>query len=324
MLVEKNKIAYTIGALMYTPAINDKVVETIITNKVKGKYSLCLCLEDSINDNIVEKAEEQIVETLKKLKKAMSNSSTELYLPKIFIRVRTAEQIKVVFNKIKDNYQLITGFVLPKYSLECGCKYNLSIREINENLEKKLYIMPILESSDIIELDSRVAYLTQLKKKIDEVEDIVLNVRVGGNDFCKEFKVRRNYSQTIYDIAPVRDILSDILTVFSRDYVVSGPVWEYFMSPNNEWRIGLEKEMELDKLNGFIGKTVIHPNQIEVINRCLMVEKSDYEDALEIVNWNDSTLAVGKSHSGERMNEVKVHLKWAEKILILGTNYGVK
>ena len=55
-------------------------------------------------------------------------------------------------------------------------------------------------------------------------------MRVGATDFSSAFGVRRGIDYTIYDIMPVRDCLSDILNVFSRnnEYVVSGPVWEYF------------------------------------------------------------------------------------------------
>lgn len=36
--------------------------------------------------------------------------------------------------------------------------------------------------------------------------------------------------------------------------------------------------MELDLLNGFTGKTVIHPNQIPVVNEMLRVSQRDYAD----------------------------------------------
>ena len=41
-------------------------------------------------------------------------------------------------------------------------------------------------------------------------------------------------------IAPLAgQLFGDILTVFLRDYIVSGPVWEYYSSENNEWVEGL-------------------------------------------------------------------------------------
>lgn len=316
------KIAYEVGALMYSPALNDKVVEMIVNKKYNFKYSLALCLEDSICDDMVSIAQKQVIKTLGKI--ANLKKLKGISLPKIFIRVREAKQILEIFESLREGTESLTGFLIPKYSLENCDQYNEIISLINKKSNKKIYIMPILESSDIINLDTRIKYLKELRNKIDSIKEYILNIRVGGNDFCKEFRVRRNYKQTIYEITPVRNILSDILTVFSREYVVSGPVWEYFASENDEWKRGLEKEIELDKLNGFIGKTVIHPKQIEVVNEGLKVSKEDYEDAKEIIKWENPELAVGKSHNGQRMNEVKVHFKWAEKIVTLADIYGVK
>lgn len=45
-------------------------------------------------------------------------------------------------------------------------------------------MMPILESIDILSVLSRQKILTELKEKIDSVKELVLNIRVGGNDFC--------------------------------------------------------------------------------------------------------------------------------------------
>lgn len=80
------------------------------------------------------------------------------------------------------------------------------------------------------------------------------------------------------------DILIDIVAAFGTQYVVSGPVWEYYSGEG--WEEGLRREMELDLLNGFTGKTVIHPNQIPVVNEMLRVSQRDYADARAILNWD--------------------------------------
>ncbi len=54
------------------------------------------------------------------------------------------------------------------------------------------------------------------------------------------------------------------LPCMEGDYVVSGPVWEYYDGPG--WESGLRQELEDDRLCGFVGKTVIHPKQIELVN----------------------------------------------------------
>ena len=200
-----------------------------------------------------------------------------------------------------------------------------TIEKVLEESPKKFYMMPILESEDIIDYASRPAVLAQLKNKIDAMKEHVLNVRVGGNDFSNAFGLRRHIDETIYDILPISQLLCDILTVFSRDYVVSGPVWEYYSSSNKEWVEGLKRELNLDVLNGFVGKTVIHPNQIPFVAESLKVKKQDYDDAMEILSWSsDKELLVGGSAQKERMNEVNTHLRWAKKTVALASIYGVQ
>jgi citrate lyase beta subunit len=128
--------------------------------------------------------------------------------------------------------------------------------------------------------------------------------------------------ETIYDIRCVSNILSDVVTCFSMDYVVSGPVWEYF--DGDGWDRGMRRELKLDSINGFTGKTVIHPKQISIVNEFMKVSTEDFNDACKILAMSDKDKLVSKSAVGSRMNEYKTHVLWAEKMLALSKIYGVK
>ena len=200
---------------------------------------------------------------------------------------------------------------------------------IKLTIDKSLFnkLISILDFNIKLELEdenfSDIA--KKLKEKLMEIKDTVLNIRVGGNDFSNMYGLRRNINQNIYEIGVIRDILVNIINVFGSEFVVSGPVWEYFGSDvDEEWKHGLVRELELDKLNGFIGKTAIHPSQIPVIYENLKVIKSDYEDAIKILGWDLDEYGVDKSSNGSRMNEVKCHLRWADRIYKLGQVYGIK
>lgn len=320
-MIENIELKYKVGALLYSPALNRKIADSIIAEKFSRPYSLALCLEDTIADDSVEFAEKQIGITLKRLLEASSEKS--FYMPMIFIRVRSSEQLLRLWEELAEWSELITGFIFPKYSVGNADFYNEAMRRINSEAKRMVYMMPILESRDIVEYSTRHTVLSDLKEKIDSVKEMVLNIRVGGNDFSNEFAARRHYDETIYDMLPISQLLGDILTVFSREYVVSGPVWEFFSSDNEEWKRGLRNELKLDKVNGFIGKTVIHPKQISVVNEALKVSYKDYEDAKEILNWDETGLQVRKSFASERMNEVKTHTNWAYKAIALAEIYGV-
>ena len=149
-----------------------------------------------------------------------------------------------------------------------------------------------------------------------------------------------------YDILTVRECLSDILNIFGRnnDYVVSGPVWEYFRVSKqmmfeelpsydiedclmkripiiNSEIDGLLREVILDKANGFVGRTVIHPSHIKYVNAMQAVTNEEYQDAVNILQSEKG--GVFKGSNGNKMNEVKPHTNWAAKIYMRSRAYGV-
>ena len=173
----------------------------------------------------------------------------------------------------------------------------------------------------MLPLETRHAALAEVRDQLAEVSGAILNIRVGGNDLSHAFGLRRPVDRSIYDLGPVAAILLDIVTAFGARYVVSGPVWEYYSGEG--WEEGLRREMELDLLNGFIGKTVIHPNQIPIVNRALQVTSRDYADARSILNWDKDGL-VAASRDGDRMNEYNTHFNWARRIVLRAERYGTK
>ena len=172
----------------------------------------------------------------------------------------------------------------------------------------------------MLPLHTRHAALAEVKAQLDALREHILNIRVGGNDLCHVFGLRRDPGHTIYDLRPVADVLADLLTTFAPDYLVAGPVWEYYDGPG--WAEGLAQECALDRLNGFVGKTVIHPKQIPIVNQSLQVSPADYADAKHILAWDDPCL-VAPSTEGTRMNEYQTHFRWAQRVAALGRRYGV-
>lgn len=86
---------------------------------------------------------------------------------------------------------------------------------------------------------------------------------------------------------------------------------------------GLIKEIQLDRLNGLIGKTIIHPTHINVVNAMHVVTHEEYLDALDVMGNQHGTIGVQKSEYANKMNEMKPHSEWAKKILIRAEVYGV-
>ncbi|MBR4696695.1 MAG: HpcH/HpaI aldolase/citrate lyase family protein [Selenomonadaceae bacterium] len=313
---------YRLGGLLYMPAFQDNIADKIARKEIPCLTSLAFCLEDSIRDAYVKEAEAVLARTLFDLSR---RELPEADLPMIFVRTRSAGHLRSLYEEYDVIREMATGFILPKFDLGNAEAYLETVRDLNRESRRRVYIMPILESRMIADLATRREALVALKAMLDDARPYVLNVRVGGNDFSNLYGLRRSIRETIYDMGVVRDILMDILNVFSQEYVVSGPVWDYFDNGSgDEWKMGLERELALDRLNGFIGKTAIHPSQLPLIHRSLAVEREDYEDACALLDWDSHRAGVARSKRGNRMNEFKCHSAWAKRIKILGDIYGVR
>ncbi|MDO4634131.1 MAG: HpcH/HpaI aldolase/citrate lyase family protein [Eubacteriales bacterium] len=317
--MKNNALYYSVGALLYCPANKNSIADSVISERFGKKYSLALCLEDTINDAFVAEAEQDLIASLNKIYE--SYQTKEFYLPKIFIRVRRPEQICRLAMALGQGIRAVAGFILPKFSLENAKAYISEMIRVNEKIDQKLYMMPIYESESIIDLRYRADTLYQLKDHLAAAEELVLNIRVGGNDLCNNFGFRRESTESIHRIRPIADLFSDIVTVYGRDYVISGPVWEYYAGEN--WDKGLADEIHDDRLCGFVGKTAIHPNQIPVINRGYQISEENYRDAKAVLGWNQQNAEfVSGSHAKKRMNEYKTHQNWARQTIWLAEAFG--
>jgi citrate lyase beta subunit len=343
---DKKLLQYCLGATMYMPGTRD-FASAILEKKFPGLTSFVLCFEDACRLEDVPAAESNALQLLNTLSDAIEDNRFNYSdLPLLFLRVRNFDQFKDFSSKLNPKIvKLITGFNFPKFNSDNGEAYYHHLEKLNRKFDDILYGMPILEDASVAYLETRIDELMGIKRILDKYRDLVLNVRVGGTDFSACFGVRRGIDYTIYDIVTVRDCLTDILNVFSREnmYTVSGPVWEYFRASKdmrwgelpsfdftkalikkdtivNDAIDGLLRELVLDKANGFIGKTIIHPTHLSYVNGMYAVTKEEYDDALQIVG---SSGGVIKSTSSNKMNETKPHMNWAERILYTAKTYGV-
>ncbi len=310
----KFDLAFAVGGLLYMPASNTGIVGKIKNGAIPHLSAISFCLEDSIEDDFLQEAEVSLAETLGLLEGLKREGAA---LPLVFVRIRNPHHLRDFYARFASSLGMVTGFILPKFDLHNADDYIDAIRWVSVKNDR-FYFMPILESWQIASFLTRQQTLAALKEKIDSVEDKILNIRVGANDFSNLFGVRREPGYTIYDLRLVSDVLMDILNVFSRDYVVSGPIHDNFEIPNETFL----KEVRLDIMNGFFGKTLIHPNQVALYHEGIKVSRADFLDATRILNWKKDDLGVEKSASGSRMNERKCNVEWARRILAYAKLFG--
>ncbi len=351
---EVGKLSHALGATLYMPAVRKNIVDELKIKKHKGLMSMVICTEDSIGDHMVEEAEKTLAQTLVDLEEAIKTGELEYQdVPLIFIRVRNPGHMKRILDISGEFLKNITGFVFPKFTDVNGEEYFRNLKYINEALNKIFYAMPILETPELIYCEQRHERMKNVVSILDYYYRLVLNVRIGGTDLSGLFGIRRSFDVTIYDISVIRDFIGFLVNTFcriERQYVISGPVWEYFYSERilkpqlrvspfrgffgaegdkirsrllDDYTDGLMREVLLDKANGLIGKTVIHPTHIVPVQSMYVVTHEEYSDAMNILSTCGSKDGALKSAYSNKMNEIKPHTLWAEKIKKRADIFGV-
>ena len=337
-----------LGATLYMPGTRTTLCADIVKNKAAGTLSMVACLEDAIADTDVPRAEVNVVEQFQAF------ARTGLEAPMLFIRVRTADQIGRLVCHLDESVQVLTGFVVPKFTPDSG-EFLDAVREASARAGRHLDAMPVLESPEIMHAETRRSVLAEAFRLIEGYRAHVLAIRVGATDLCGLYGLRRDRNLTIWDIAVVREALADIVNIFARGgrYTVTGAVWEYFSSgerifkptvrespfrrsdlpdgPKVRSRLvgkdldGLLREVVLDKATGMTGKTVIHPSHVRLVHAISVVTSEEFADACDIIAIEDSGVGGGvqRSSSGSKMLEGRPHLLWAKQTLRRADAFGV-
>lgn len=319
-------LRYCLGAAMYMPGTKD-FVSKIMNKEMPGLTTMVFCFEDACPEDDVPMAELNVVNTLETLSTAIDDGEILLSdIPLIFCRVRNQDQFEHFAGMLTAHQaKVLTGINFPKFNAHNGEAYFSRLRKLNDDLSEILYGMPIIEDSEVAHIETRLDELLSVRKILDKYYDLVLQVRVGATDFSSCFGVRRGVDYSIYDISTVRECLTDILNIFGRDndYIVSGPVWEYFRASKqmmfrdlprfgfedyllrrktivNPEVDGLLREVIQDKANGFVGRTVIHPSHVIYVNALQAVTNEEYTDAVNILGSQKG--GVFKGEQGNNTN----------------------
>lgn len=313
-------LRYCVGALLYVPAIQKEMLLKCINKKVKGLISLAICLEDSVGAYGEEEAIRNLEEILIMLR---SKKRIKEEMPLIFIRPKNIFQTNRIGHILQENKEVISGIIIPKANGDVIYSF---LRVLEELECEKFYVMPIIETTEFVSSNLKKEAFSKLYDILSMYKDRILNLRIGVTDLLGQFNLRRNKKNTIYDNIIFVNFAADILTFINEGELnipISAGVSEYYNMINNDILESYIKEIEIDKINGFIGKTVIHPLQLSIVQAMSVITYEDYKDAVRIYESINSKFAISRSIYGERMNELNPHLSWAKKILKLSEIYGV-
>lgn len=348
---EKSLRAVALGATLYCPSIRPNLVEDILKLSRQGVMSIVICLEDSIPDDKVEEGEQNIIKVLGEL----NSPQYENLLPQLFIRVRNPLHLRTVAKQNKQNLCVLTGFVFPKFedisrtASDFLYELNLINRQRIKQNKHELLFMPVLESPIMVYRETRDAVLTGIRDVLSNNREYLLAIRLGATDMSSAYGLRRGADLTVYDVHVVASAIGDVVNILGRSedgHVITGAVWEHFENRERLFKPqlrespfggdkklrrsllthgfdGLIRELALDKANGLLGKTVIHPSHVKLVHAMSVVSHEDYSDALAITSKENASGGATASIYRNKMNEVKPHLAWAEKTLLRARAFGV-
>lgn len=342
---DRDTLQYCLGATLYMPGTKD-IKDKVVKHQL-DVTSLVMCCEDAIKEEDLPIAEQNILDHMDYFADLIEEGKlSHDDIPLIFVRVRNPEQFESFAARMTAKQaSVLTGFNFPKFNSKNALKVLQTLVGVNDRLGVVLYGMPILEGPEVAFEELRNQELLLLRNILEPYKKLILNIRMGGTDMSSLFGVRRGINSTVYDILPVRDALSDVLNFFNRynDYCVSAVVWEYFRAYKdddiddiikrnfhnalikgqdivNPAIDGLMKEVLIDRANGFVGKTIIHPTHAKFVNAMFTVVEEEYNDAIQILHTSGGVV---KSEHGDKMNEIGPHRRWAEKIVRRAEVYGV-
>ncbi|MFD7670847.1 HpcH/HpaI aldolase/citrate lyase family protein [Streptomyces anulatus] len=360
-------LSVALGATLYSPATRPSLADDVLKQAARGVVSMVLCLEDSIDDAEVTDAEANLIRQFAALaaRDAASGSAArspedatgtagavDADVPLLFIRVREPAQITDLVRRLGDSVRMLSGFVLPKFTEDRGRQFLEALAEAETACGRRLFAMPVLESPELLHLETRGEILQGIARSVEKHRDRVLALRLGVTDFCSAYGLRRAPDMTAYDVHIVASVIADVVNVLGRadgtGFTITGPVWEYFRrqermfkpqlrrSPFLEGRAeelrtaliehdldGLLREIELDRANGLLGKTCIHPSHVAPVHALSVVSHEEYTDAQDILSPERGGGGVLRSAYTNKMNEVKPHRAWAERTLQRAEVFGV-
>ncbi|MEU8767638.1 HpcH/HpaI aldolase/citrate lyase family protein [Streptomyces griseus] len=364
-------LSVALGATLYSPATRPSLADDVLKQAARGVVSMVLCLEDSIDDAEVIGAEANLIRQFAELAARDAAAGPEgrtegtaardphgttdaagADVPLLFVRVREPAQIVDLVRRLGDSVRMLSGFVLPKFTEDRGKPFLEALAEAESECGRRLFAMPVLESPELLHLETRGEILRGIARSVEKHRDRVLALRLGVTDFCSAYGLRRAPDMTAYDVHIVASVIADVVNVLGRadgtGFTITGPVWEYFRrqerifkpqlrrSPFLEGRAeelrtaliehdldGLLREIELDRANGLLGKTCIHPSHVAPVHALSVVSHEEYTDAQDILSPERGGGGVLRSAYTNKMNEVKPHRAWAERTLQRAEVFGV-
>ncbi len=301
----KNISPYELGATLYMSILNPNALDYIAGTKVPKLRSLVLCLEDALLEKDVSEGMNILEKILIRIGQVRLDI-TETHFPLVFVRPRHLDMGKRIAQMAE--LHSVDGLIAPKIIAGDYAKWFEVVRHTD------LYIMPTLETEEVFDQSA----MKDLRDEFLSVSaERILVLRVGGNDLMSCLGLRRVSNTSLYE-GPLLYVVSMLMSVMRpKGFELTAPVFENIDGHGAD--ADLLREVTRDVSFGFVGKTIIHPSQVDIVQNAFKVASADYEAATKILALDAA--AVFKFEGA--MCEPATHSNWARRILSRAKVFGV-
>ena len=275
-------------SLVFVPGNNPRFLEKA---KSLSADVVCFDLEDSVPDKEKKKARTLIKGALKKRNQ---------YSSSVFARTNSPDSNKIEADLKEIVQKGIDGIVIPKVN---SAKEIKKIEKIISSLEKKrkirgIRLIPSIESAlGIINCYEIASASTRIDAIVFGIFDLLNDV---GIEYTKGNPLGAKYSR--YKV-PVAATAAGV-------YAIDG-IWQDIKDAS-----GLKKDCEIGKSLGYVGKSVIYPDQIKTVHKIFHPNKTEIAWAKKVCNVYKKSTKKGKGATvvdGKMIDEV--HYKRAQALL---------
>ncbi|MBT5935349.1 HpcH/HpaI aldolase/citrate lyase family protein [Sulfurimonas sp.] len=288
---EKNYIA--LGGTLFVPSTHKNLENIICHEKYVNLKSVLVDTEDGLNEvelSIGLKAIEKLLKVYKK-KKLL-----------VFIRPKNTNILKKLLSM--SGIEKIDGFILPKFSLTNAKEYLDILKPYDFGL------MPSIEGKELFNQNE----LHELKDILLTSKQNIVLVRFGLEDMLRQLSMKRSCEESLFDYAATASVIGNFIAVFkSAGFVVSGGVYPCFKDED-----GFIRDVKRDLKEGLFSKTIIHPNQIKIVNDLYKVSREEYDEAKKICESQNTVFNLN-----DKMAEKLTMEPYSNIILIRAEIYGV-
>lgn len=273
-------------SLIFVPGNNSRFLEKAKSLKAD---IVCFDLEDSVPDSEKDTARQLIKSALK------SRSS---YTSSIFVRTNSPISGKIP-DDLKEVIQKgLDGIVIPKVNNASEMKkIEKSISQLEKTRKlKNLQIIPSIESAEGVVNTYNIASSKRVSAVVFGVFDLLNDL---GIDYSKEPEGGK-YSRAKI---PVDARAAGVASIDA--------IWQDLKDTK-----GLEQDCKIGKSLGYTGKSIIHPDQIDVVHKLYRPTKVEIEWAQKVCKVYEDSIKKGKGATtveGKMIDEV--HYKQAKTIL---------